>query len=183
MTDTTNPWRTLSTKPIYDNAWINVREDKVIQPDGSDGIYGVVTFKNKAIGVLPIDDEGFTYLVGQFRYPLGEYSWEIPEGGGPHHEEPLEAARRELVEETGLVAGRWEYLARAHLSNSVSDEEALLYVATELTQQEAHPDGTEKLSVRRLPFQEALDMVARGEITDSMSVIAIQAYALRRRSY
>jgi ADP-ribose pyrophosphatase len=129
--------------------------------------------------VLPIDAEGNTYLVGQYRYTLNQYSWEIPEGGGPHDEPPLDAAKRELVEETGLVAAHWEELGRAHLSNSVSDEIAIMYLATELTMTEARPEGTEKLEVKKVPFAEALNMVARGEITDAMAVIAIQAYALR----
>jgi 8-oxo-dGTP pyrophosphatase MutT (NUDIX family) len=180
MDATVNPWQTTGSKTVYDNAWIRVREDNVIRPDGKPGIYGVVHFKNKAIGVLPIDDEDCTYLVGQFRYPLDHYSWEIPEGGGPHSEDPLSAAKRELLEETGLEASNWELLGRAHLSNSVSDEEAILYLATGLTQRQACPEGTEQLQVRRVAFQEALNMVRRGEITDAMAVIAIQAYALRR---
>jgi ADP-ribose pyrophosphatase len=179
--DTSNPWRTKSTRVVYENAWIRVQEDQVVRPDGKDGIYGAVHFKSKAIGILPIDDEGNTYLVGQYRYTLNQYSWEIPEGGGPHDEEPVEAAKRELVEETGLVAAHWEELGRAHLSNSVSDELAIMYLATGLTMTEASPEGTEKLQVRKLPFREALNMVARGEITDAMAVIAIQAYALRNR--
>jgi len=179
---TSNPWQIKGTKNVYENPWISVREDAVIRPDGRDGIYGVVHYKNKAIGVLPIDEEGYTYLVGQYRYPLEEYSWEIPEGGGPHDENPLVAAKRELVEETGLVATSYEVLCRAHLSNSVSDEVAILYLATGLTQQEAHPDGDEILVIKRVPFQQALDMVTRGEITDAMAVMAIQTYALRLRS-
>jgi 8-oxo-dGTP pyrophosphatase MutT (NUDIX family) len=179
MNQQANPWRTKGSRVVYDNPWINVREDSVVRPDGKDGIYGVVHFKSKAIGVLPIDAEGNTYLVGQYRYTLNQYSWEIPEGGGPHDEPPLDAAKRELVEETGLVAARWEELGRAHLSNSVSDEIAIMYLATELTMTEARPEGTEKLEVKKVPFAEALNMVARGEITDAMAVIAIQAYALR----
>lgn len=175
-----NPWQTVSSREVYDNAWINVQHNDVIRPDGQPGIYGVVRFKNVAIGVLPIDDEGFTWLVGQYRYTLGEYSWEIPEGGGPHAEAPLAAAQRELLEETGLVANHWELLGRAHLSNSVSDEAALYFLATGLTQNEAQPEGTERLQVRRVPFAEALRMVQDAKITDALSVLTIQAYALRQ---
>lgn len=172
-----NPWKTNTKRTVYENPWIAVREDQVTQPNGSPGIYGVVHFKNKAIGVLPIDHEGYVYLVGQFRYPLDEYSWEIPEGGCPEDEDPIVAAKRELLEETGLSAGRWEELGRAHLSNSVSDEEAIFFLATELVQGEAEPEETEQFAHKRLPFAEVLDMVMRGEITDSVTVIAILRYA------
>jgi 8-oxo-dGTP pyrophosphatase MutT (NUDIX family) len=177
-----NPWQTHESRIVYDNPWIRVREDQVTRPDGEPGIYGVVHFKGIAIGVLPIDDEGYTYLVGQYRYVLNQYSWEIPEGGCPAEETPLAAAARELLEETGLRAAHYELIGRAHLSNSVSDEEALYYLATGLTQGEAQPEGTEQLQVRRVPFAEALAMVQRGEITDALSVLAIQQYALRQRS-
>ncbi|MBI1761532.1 MAG: NUDIX hydrolase [Acidobacteria bacterium] len=175
-----NPWQTQTRQLVYDNPWIAVRHDEVTRPDGQPGIYGVVHFKNKAIGVLPLDADGYTWLVGQYRYTLNEYSWEIPEGGCPMEEEPLAAARRELLEETGLTAAHWELLGQAHLSNSVSDEAALYYLATGLTQGEAQPEGTEKLQVRRVPFTEALRMVRAGGITDALSVIAILAYALRQ---
>jgi 8-oxo-dGTP pyrophosphatase MutT (NUDIX family) len=178
MVDTSNPWKTNGSKVVYENAWIHVREDSVIRPDKQPGIYGVVHYKNKAMGVLPIDDEGCTYLVGQYRYTLNFYSWEIPEGGSPEGEDPLEGAKRELLEETGLEAREWRLLCRSHLSNSVTDEEAILYLATNLRQGRANPEGTEKLEVKRVPFEEALDMVLRGEITDAMSVMAIQAYAV-----
>jgi 8-oxo-dGTP pyrophosphatase MutT (NUDIX family) len=176
-----NPWKTRESRIVYDNPWIRVSEDQVTRPDGQPGIYGVVHFKGLAIGVLPIDDEGCTYLVGQFRYVLNEYSWEIPEGGCPEDEAPLAAAARELLEETGLHATHYELLGRSHLSNSVSDEDSLYYLATGLTQGIAQPEGTELLQVRRLPFAEALAMVQRGEITDAISVMAIQQYALRLR--
>lgn len=176
MTD--NPWKTLSQAVVYENQWIRVQEDQVIRPDGLDGIYGVVNFKNKAVGVLPIDEEGYTYLVGQFRYPLGAYSWEIPEGGCPQGEDTLDAAMRELKEETGLEAANYQVLGRAHLSNSVSDEEAIWYLATGLTLGASEPEGTEKLVVRRLAFFEAVEMVRQGEITDALSVLAINSHAL-----
>ena len=176
-----NPWKTLATREIYANPWIRVREDQVVRPDGRPGIYGVVEYRNLAVGVLPIDDEGCTWLVGQYRYTLDRYSWEIPEGGCPAGEAPLDAARRELKEETGLSAARWQPLGEAHLSNSVSDERALLFLATELTPGEAAPEGTEKLERLRIPFDDALRMALAGEITDSMSLIAIFRYAVLRR--
>jgi 8-oxo-dGTP pyrophosphatase MutT (NUDIX family) len=177
-----NPWRTLASRDVYDNPWISVREDDVLRPDGQPGIYGVVHYKNIAVGVLPIDEDGYTYLVGQYRYTLDRYSWEIPEGGCPEGEEPLEAARRELREETGLEARSWKPLGTAHLSNSVSDEEAVFYLATGLVPGEAEPDGTEKLELMRVHFDEALRMALEGEITDALSVMAILKYALSIRS-
>jgi ADP-ribose pyrophosphatase len=176
--DQSNPWTTKSTRMIYDNPWISVREDQVILPNNSPGIYGVVHFKNKAIGILPIDHDGNIHLVGQFRYPLNSYSWEIPEGGCPEFEDPLAAAQRELLEETGLRAVNWQEVGRAHLSNSVTDEESILFLATDLEQGEAAPEDTEQLAHRIVPFDKALNMVLTGEITDSVSVIAILRYAL-----
>lgn len=168
-----NPWQITSEKNIYDNNWINVTEYQVINPSGNPGIYGKVHFKNRAIGVIPIDADGNTYLVGQFRFVLDEYSWELPEGGGLFSEEPLEAAKRELLEETGLKAENWTEILRMHLSNSVSDELSYIYLATGLTQFEAEPEDTEQLQVRKLPFEEVYQMVTGGRITDSITVAAV----------
>jgi ADP-ribose diphosphatase len=176
------PWITLESRPIYENPWISVREDQVLRPDGRPGIYGVVHFKNKAVGVLPVDEDGHVWLVGQHRYPLDAFSWEIPEGGGAEDETPEETARRELREETGLSAGRMEFLGQSHLSNSVSDEVAYLYRATELTPGESQPEGTERLHIRRFDWPTAWAMVQDGRITDSMSVIALLHEAVRRVS-
>jgi 8-oxo-dGTP pyrophosphatase MutT (NUDIX family) len=175
-----NPWTTLSGRVVYDNPWISVREDQVIRPDGHPGIYGVVHFKNRAIGVLPVEEDGSIWLVGQHRYPLDAYSWEIPEGGGPIGEPPEATARRELAEETGLSADRLELMGTLHLSNSVSDEYGLIYRATGLTPGESDPEGTERLHLRRIPWPEARAMLDRGEITDSISVVALLREALRR---
>lgn len=166
-------WKAVAARTVYDNAWISVQHNDVITPGGSPGIYGVVKFKNKAIGIVPIDNEGFVYLVGQYRYPLGEYSWEIPEGGGPFGEDPLAAAKRELREETGLVAERWQCIGHIHTSNSVTDEEGFIYLAQGLNQQEWEPEETEVLRLKRIPLTQAVDMVLRSEITDSISMCGI----------
>jgi 8-oxo-dGTP pyrophosphatase MutT (NUDIX family) len=176
----TSPWKTKNTRLIYENPWIKVREDEVVRPDGKPGIYGVVHFKNTAIGVLPIDENDKIYLVGQYRYALETYSWEIPEGGCTESETHLDAAKRELIEETGLIASEWRKLGRAFLSNSICDEEAIFYLATGLSQGPASPEGTEQLSYNHVYFDEALDMVMRGEITDALSILAINHYAILR---
>jgi len=178
--DTSNPWKTLRSRLVYENPWIRVREDDVVRPDGSPGIYGVVEFKNQAVGVLPVDADGSVWLVGQYRYPLHAYSWEIPEGGSPGSEAPEDTALRELKEETGLEAGRLELIRSAHLSNSVCDEVAYIFRASELTHGESMPEGTERLHAKRVPWAEAWAMLERGEITDSMSVIALLHEAVRR---
>jgi 8-oxo-dGTP pyrophosphatase MutT (NUDIX family) len=176
-----NPWTTLSSRMVYENPWIGVREDQVVRPDGKTGIYGVVHFKNRAVGVLPVDEKGRVWLVGQHRYPLEAYSWEIPEGGSPSSETPDATALRELREETGLLAGALELVATAHLSNSVSDEVAYIFRATDLTEGPVDPEGCERIDVRRVEWEEAWSMLRRGEITDSMSVIALLHEAVRRQ--
>lgn len=177
-----NPWLTLRSSFKYDNPWISVTHFDVLNPSGNEGIYGVVHFKNRAIGVLALEDDGTTYLVGQYRYALQSYSWEIPEGGGPHAEDPLEAAKRELLEETGLRAREWRQILRMHLSNSVTDEESIVYLATGLVQGEASPEETERLELQRLPLTDVLAMVQRGEITDSITIAAVLCVALEQRS-
>ena len=175
-----NPWKTVEGRIVYENPWIRVREDRVIRPDGEPGVYGVVQFKNRAVGVLPVEDDGSIWLVGQHRYPLDAYSWEIPEGGGPCDEPPEETAVRELREETGLTCENLERIAVSHLSNSVSDELAYIFRATGLTQGRSAPEGTERIEVRRASWAEAWGMLQRGEITDSMTVIALLHEATRR---
>ncbi|MFC3560929.1 NUDIX domain-containing protein [Pedobacter jamesrossensis] len=168
-----NPWKTLESEIKYDNNWIKLTEHQVLNPSGGKGIYGEVHFKNLAIGILPLDDEYNTWLVGQYRYPLKAYSWEIPEGGGPLDEDPIDSARRELLEETGMSAKNWVEIQRMHLSNSVSDELSIIYIATDLIQGIAMPEETEQLVVKKIHFEEVYQMVLDGEITDSMSVAAI----------
>jgi len=170
---TENNWKTLSTETVYENAWLELSHRDVINPSGNKGIYGLVKFKNQAIGVIPLDAEGNIYLVGQYRYAIDEYSWEIPEGGGSLEADPIIAAKRELKEETGLIAEKWTKLARIHTSNSATNEEGFLFIAEELTQSDAEPEDTEDLQVRKVSLQEAVDMVMRSEITDSLSVCAI----------
>ncbi len=176
----TGPWLRHSRRVAYENAWITIWHDEVTRPDGEPGVYGVVHFANLAVGVLAVDDDDRVLLVGQHRYALDAYSWEIPEGGVPIGETALEGARRELREETGIDASTWRELARSHLSNSVSDEVAVLYLATGLTAGDATPDGTEALEVRWLPFDEVLQMTLDGRITDALTVLAVQRVALDR---
>lgn len=173
MNQSDNPWKVLSSEDKYINPWIRVTEFKVINPSGGDGIYGKVGFRNIAVGVVPLDDQLNTYLVGQYRFTLSQYSWEIPEGGAPEGTDPELSAHRELLEETGLVAASMEKILEMHLSNSVTDEYAVTYLARNLTQQTACPEETEQLQVIKLPFEEAYKMVEDGRITDSMSVAAI----------
>jgi 8-oxo-dGTP pyrophosphatase MutT (NUDIX family) len=172
--ETKNPWTTLSGEAIYDNKWISVTEFQVLNPAGGKGIYGKVHFKNKAIGVIPLDDKLNTWLVGQFRYALNEWSWEIPEGGGPLGSSPLDSAKRELQEETGLTANKWTQLMRLHTSNSVTDEEGFIFIAEDLVHGESSLEETEAgLKVWKLPFRDALQMVEDGKITDAISVMGI----------
>jgi 8-oxo-dGTP pyrophosphatase MutT (NUDIX family) len=173
MNENINPWQILDSEVKYENNWIEVVHQNVINPRGGKGIYGVVNFKNIAVGVVPIDADDNTWLVGQFRFPLNEYSWEIPEGGCPDGEEVLATAKRELKEETGLIAQKWTLISKLHTSNSVCNEVAFIFLAEELTQSESQPEETEQLQVKKVSLKTALDMVLADEITDSMSVAGI----------
>ena len=178
MDESKNPWTVRSSAKVYENKWICVSHQEVLGPSGGAGIYGTVHFKNQATGVVPIDGSGNVILVGQYRFPLSAYSWEIPEGGGSRDLPALESARRELREECGLTAAHWLEILQADLSNSVTDERGTAFLAWELSEAPAQPDETEELQVTRVPFWDALDRVKRGEIRDAVSVAALLRVAL-----
>lgn len=175
-------WTELDRDVVYNNPWIEVTHSNMLNPNGGKGIYGKVHFKNLAIGILAVTENEEIFLVGQERFPFnGAYSWEIIEGGGPLEDDPLISAKRELKEETGLEAKSWQLMQEMHLSNSVSDEVSMCFIAKDLEQKEAEPEDSEKLKIKKLPFQEALDMVLNGTIKDSISVAAILRYALMQK--
>jgi 8-oxo-dGTP pyrophosphatase MutT (NUDIX family) len=175
-----NPWTTLTTRRVYANPWLELWEERCLDPSGNPALYGRVSFRNKAVGVIPIDEAGHTWLVGQYRYCLHQYSWEIPMGGSAHPLPVLESARRELREETGLTARRWEQILFVHTSNSVTDEEGYVFTAEELTQGEPEFESTEQIEIRRLPVREALRMAMQDEITDALSVAGLLKLAALR---
>lgn len=168
-----NPWKTKSSKLKYENPWISVTEHQVLNAAGNDGIYGTVHFKNIAIGIIPLDENNNTWLVGQYRYPLNQYSWEICEGGGKMDVDTLDSAKRELMEELGIKAESWQKLLDMHLSNSVSDEVGIIFIAKNLSYFNPEPEEDEVLSIKKVSFNEAYEMVMKGEITDSLSVAGI----------
>lgn len=168
-----NNWEKISTVVPYSNPWIEVQHHEVINPSGGKGIYGQVNFKNIAIGVVPVDNQGNTYLVGQFRFPLEEYSWEIPEGGCPIGEDILDAAKRELLEETGFTAQKWTLISKIHTSNSVCNEVGFIFLAEELHQGQADPEETEDLILKKVSLIEAVELVMNNQITDSISIAGI----------
>lgn len=175
------PWRQLDSECRYDNAWIRITHENVITPAGSAGVYGRIHFKNKAIAIIPLDSEGNTWLVGQHRYALDAYSWELPMGGGPLAMDNLEAAKQELHEEVGLAAAHWQLIQTLHTSNSVSDEQGLVYLATGLTWIASQPEETELLTLKKMPLDEAIDWALNGNITDAISVAALLKVALLRQ--
>ena len=176
--ETTNPWQTLSIDTAYENPWIKVTHRDVLNPAGKPGIYGVVHFKNLAIGIIPLDQDFNTWLVGQYRYATQQYTWEIPEGGGPFGTDPLISAQRELVEETGIRAKKWTEIAQVQTSNSVTDERGKIFVAQDLEFGESAPEETEELIIKKVPFEEALELVMNNQITDSLSMIGLMKIKL-----
>jgi 8-oxo-dGTP pyrophosphatase MutT (NUDIX family) len=180
LADRVGPWTRQSRAVAYENAWITVWHDDVARPDGSPGIYGVVHFANLAVGVVVLDDDDGVLLVGQHRYTLDTYSWELPEGGVPPGESAIDGARRELREETGVEADCWREIARFHLSNSISDEAGVLFAAHATSHGAPSPEPSEDLAIRWLPFDEALAMTIDGRITDAITMIGLQRIALDR---
>lgn len=168
-----NPWQTLHKRVIYDNPWIHVEEHAVINAAGNPGIYGVVEFKNYAIGILPIDAEGYTWLIGQHRYPFDTFTWEIPEGGGRTDQDPLDNAKRELAEEAGLIANRWTLIQEIQVSNSVTNEVGFIFLAENLSPTPPSPDEDEDLIIRKVHITEAYRMLDAGIIKDSLTVVAL----------
>ena len=179
-----NPWAFIATKHIYDNPWISIQEDQIINPAGKQGIYGKVCFKSQAVGIIPVDAEGNTCLVGQHRYTLDEWSWEIPMGGSPLAEDCGQTALRELEEETGLIAGNLQQILYLHTSNSITDEEAYVFLASNLTQGVMSLEETEQgLEVKKLSLSEAIAMAQDGRITDAISVAGLLHLALQADKY
>ncbi|MEO0466938.1 MAG: NUDIX hydrolase [Pseudomonadota bacterium] len=170
---TIGPWTINAENVVYENPWLTLRHHDVIHPDGSDGIYGVVHYKNLAIGILPLFEDGSVPIVGQHRFPLDAYSWELPEGGGPHGEDPLESAKRELSEETGYSATNWAVLGEADLSNSVSDERALMFLAWGLVAGVSQPEASEELAHDRISFGQLLDRCLGGGARDALTQLMV----------
>ena len=171
------PWGFTSERLVYENPWITLREFDAVAPTGANTIYGLIGFRNLAVGILPLYDDGTITLVGQHRFPAGDYSWEVPEGGVPLGLDPLEGAQRELREEAGLEASQWRQVLKYQLSNSVTDEHGIAFIATGLSRVAAEPDATEDFALARVPFREALDQALNGGIQDMISVaILLRAY-------
>ena len=170
---TENPWKTHSSEEVYQSPWIKLTKHDVTNPGGLPGTYSVVHFKNLAIGVLVLDEEKNTWLVGQYRYPINQYTWEIPEGGGIIGVNPLDSAKRELLEEAGITAKKWTNIQEMHLSNSASDEYCYLFLAQDLTYGKSEPEPDELLQLVKIPFDEVYEMVLDGRMTDSLSVTAV----------
>lgn len=174
------PWLTRSTRPVYVNPWIRVREDIAELPDGRRTLYGVVETAT-SVGVLPFLDADTVVLVGQYRYVAREFRWEIPTGGVMEGERETDAAQRELVEEAGYRAGRLEKVCTFDSSKSILDETVHIYLATDLTPASHAADVTEFIETRAWPFDDVLAMVERSEIVDAMTVVAVLHAARRRR--
>lgn len=173
MKEENNPWKTVKSEVTYDNSWIKVTEHQTINAAGGNGIYGVVHYKNIAIGIIPLDEDYNTWLIGQYRYPLQQYSWEICEGGGLHQDNVLDSAKRELHEELGIKANDWTSIMDIHLSNSVSDEKGIIYIAKDLSFHTPEPEEGEILQVKKIPFNNVYQMVMDGQLTDSLTIAGV----------
>lgn len=173
MSEEKNPWTLLDEKQVYESPWISVSHHHVLNPAGNQGTYSIVHFKKLAIGILPLDENNFTWIVGQYRYPMKEFTWEIPEGGGEQDVDPVESAKRELLEECGIIAGRWTFIQKMQLSNSATDEIALLYIAQDLSFTQSQPEENEMLIVKKIHFDDLYKIVNEGKVTDSLTVAAV----------
>jgi 8-oxo-dGTP pyrophosphatase MutT (NUDIX family) len=168
-----NPWQTISSEEKYDNKWIRIIENKVLNPAGNEGIYGVVHLKNIAVAIVPLDAEYNTWIVGQYRYALNSYEWEVPEGGCPEGTLPLDTAKRELHEEVGLEATHYDMILEMQLSNSTTDEISYSFVAKGLSYIGELPEEDEQITIKKLPFVDVYEMAMSGEIRDALSVATI----------
>lgn len=168
-----NPWKIIDSKEMYESPWIQVTKHNVLNPSNKPGTYSVVHFKHLAIGIIPLDKELNTWIVGQYRFPLKSFTWEIPEGGGELDVPAVESAKRELSEEVGISAKKWTNIQEFDTSNASTDEKAIIFLAQDLSFHAAHPDEDEQLVVKKLPFSELYELAVKGEITDSLSLVAI----------
>jgi 8-oxo-dGTP pyrophosphatase MutT (NUDIX family) len=174
-----NPWTTKSSRIAYQNRWIRVREDRVIRPDGQPGVYGVVEVP-PSVGIVAINQKDHVVLVGQWRYTLNRYVWEIPRGGSDGHPDLMAVAQRELVEEAGVEAEHWQSLGTVDVCTGVTTDVQHLFLATSLRSSEAHHDAEEQIDVDWHPFEHVLEMTMAGQITEVCSVAAILKVARMR---
>ena len=172
-TEIVNPWKTLTSRDIYENEWIILQEDKVISPRGLKSLYARIKFKKRTVGIIALEEDKHLWLVGQYRYPIDRYSWEIPGGGASKNEDVLGAAKRELKEETGLTANKWHLILHMYTCNSITDEEVFIFLAKELLHGKMELEETERIILKKIPSQFALEMINHGLITDAVSIAGL----------